>query len=120
MGTTRGIYVRWGAPSLIFAKFIPGVAAVATTLAGQTGTRFGRFAFYDGLGATLWAGVAIALGMIFHDAVQEVLLRLESLGRIGMLSLLLVAAWGQPRPGDAGASCAASACRASRHGNSRN
>src|SRR5699024_10195483 len=34
VGSTRGIYARWGAPSLIVAKLIPGVAAVATTLAG--------------------------------------------------------------------------------------
>ena len=32
---TRDIYTRWGAPSLIGAKFVPGFAAVATTLAGQ-------------------------------------------------------------------------------------
>ena len=36
VGTTRRIYVRWGAPSLIFAKYVPGLAAVATTLAGET------------------------------------------------------------------------------------
>ena len=92
VGTTRGLYARWGAPSLIVAKFIPGVAAVATTLAGQTGTGFVRFAFYDGIGATLWTGVAVTLGVLFHDAVQDVLLRLASLGRVGLLLLLVAVA----------------------------
>lgn len=81
---TRGIYGRWGAPSLIVAKFIPGFAAVATTLAGETGTRPGRFLLFDGIGAVLWAGLAVALGAIFHKAVNRVLERLEDLGRLAL------------------------------------
>src|SRR5262245_25069498 len=55
VGTTRRIYQRWGAPSLILAKYIPGFAAVSTTLAGQAGTSWRRFLWYDGIGAALWA-----------------------------------------------------------------
>lgn len=92
--TTRGIYSRWGAPSLIVAKFVPGFAAVATTLAGDTGTSSRRFLFYDGIGAFLWAGAAVALGAIFHEAVNSVLLQLEELGRYGLpLVLGLIAAF---------------------------
>lgn len=82
---TRGIYARWGAPSLVVAKFVPGFAAVATTLAGETGTSPRRFAFYDGLGAVLWAGVAIVLGAVFHRAVNDLLDGLETLGRYGLV-----------------------------------
>ncbi len=38
VGMTRNIYAKWGAPSLILAKYIPGFAAVSTTLAGESGT----------------------------------------------------------------------------------
>jgi hypothetical protein len=38
---TESIYLRWGAPSLLVAKFIPGFAAVATALAGAIRTRQG-------------------------------------------------------------------------------
>ena len=62
VGNTRRTYVRWGAPSLIFAKYVPGLAAVATTLAGEAAIPVARFALYDGIGAALWAGGAIALG----------------------------------------------------------
>ena len=81
---TRDIYSRWGAPSLIGAKFVPGFAAVATTLAGENRTKFGSFLFYDTLGAILWAGGAVLLGAIFHEAVNEVLLQLEAFGRWGL------------------------------------
>src|SRR5258706_16438999 len=80
VGLTRRIYARWGAPSLIVSKYVPGFAAVATTLAGDTGTRLRRFLFYDGIGAALWVGGAVALGAIFHTAVGVLLLELESLG----------------------------------------
>ncbi|QSX75585.1 DedA family protein/thiosulfate sulfurtransferase GlpE [Lysobacter arenosi] len=89
---TRGVYSRWGAPSLIVAKFIPGFAAVATTLAGETGTRTGRFLFYDGIGALLWSGLAVALGAIFHEAVNSVLEQLEDLGRFALPAILILIA----------------------------
>lgn len=88
VASTRDTYARWGAPSLVVAKFIPGFAALATTLAGQSGTGLARFALYDGLGAALWALVAVATGALFHDAVNEVLVQLESLGQTGLLVLL--------------------------------
>ena len=91
---TRDIYSRWGPPSLIGAKFVPGFAAVATTLAGENRTRVGIFLFYDALGALLWSGGAVLLGAIFHEAVNEVLLTLEAFGRWGLPVLLgLIAAF---------------------------
>lgn len=90
--TTRDIYARWGASSLIGAKFVPGFAAVATTLAGENRTPVPRFVFFDSLGALLWAGVAVALGVIFHAAVNEVLLRLEDLGRYGLSLIVAIIA----------------------------
>jgi membrane protein DedA with SNARE-associated domain/rhodanese-related sulfurtransferase len=88
VGQTRRIYSRWGAPSLIAAKFIPGFAALATTLAGQSGTSARRFVFFDGIGAALWAGGAITLGVVFHSAVNEVLEELEDLGRYALVVLI--------------------------------
>ena len=50
----RRIYEKFGAPSLMLAKYIPGFAAVSTTLAGQAGTSWPRFLVFDFLGAVLW------------------------------------------------------------------
>ena len=88
VGLTRRIYARWGAPSLIVSKYVPGFAAVATTLAGETGTSLRRFVFYDGIGAALWVGGAVALGVVFHTAVGVLLLELESLGHYALVLLL--------------------------------
>jgi membrane protein DedA with SNARE-associated domain/rhodanese-related sulfurtransferase len=87
IGRTRRLYGRWGAPSLILAKYIPGFAAVATTLAGETHTSLRRFLVYDAIGAALWAGGAIALGVIFHEAVESVLTELEQLGHYALIVL---------------------------------
>ena len=90
---TRDIYTRWGPASLIVAKYIPGFAAIATTLAGETRTGIGRFLFFDTLGAALWAGGAVLLGVVFHAAVADVLEVLATLGRVALpaLGLLLLA-----------------------------
>ena len=81
------MYVRWGAPSLIFAKYVPGLAAVATTLAGEAAIPLARFCLYDGIGAALWAGGAVALGVIFHEAIEVVLDQLEVLGDSALVLL---------------------------------
>lgn len=87
VGTTRRAYTRWGAPSLIFAKYVPGLAAVATTLAGEAAIPIARFCLYDGIGAALWAGGAVALGVIFHEAIEVVLDQLEVLGDSALVLL---------------------------------
>jgi membrane protein DedA with SNARE-associated domain/rhodanese-related sulfurtransferase len=92
VGATRRVYGRWGAKSLIFAKYVPGLAAVATTLAGESRINVARFIIYDGIGAALWAAAAVALGVLFHDAVDSVLLTLEQLGGYALLLLALAVA----------------------------
>lgn len=89
VGTTRRIYEKWGAPSLILAKYIPGFAAVSTTLAGQAGTSWHRFLVFDLIGAVLWVCGAVVLGAVFHDAVEALLVTLEDLGNIAITLLVL-------------------------------
>ncbi|MFN7779885.1 MAG: rhodanese-like domain-containing protein [Betaproteobacteria bacterium] len=84
---TESIYARWGAPSLAIAKFIPGFAAVATSMAGIVRTRPAVFVLFDGIGALLWAGLAVAIGWIFRDAVNDVLDVLGAAGRWGLVAL---------------------------------
>ena len=67
-------------------------AAVSTTLAGQAGTSWSRFLVFDFFGAVLWVSGALILGAVFHEAVEAVLVTLESFGHIAVALLLLALA----------------------------
>jgi membrane protein DedA with SNARE-associated domain len=84
---TEARFERWGLKSLLIAKFIPGFSTVAPPLAGAA--RQGRLAFllYDGLGALLWAGSAVAAGRLFFRYIDRVLVALENLGYWALLLL---------------------------------
>ena len=89
---TESLFERWGIWSLLVAKFVPGFATLATALAGRTRLPLAAFIAVDAIGATLYAGVGIGLGMVFHDAVDDVVAVFENLGRIGLLLLVAAAA----------------------------
>lgn len=82
---TENIFERWGAPSLMFAKFVPGFAIVAPPIAGALRLATAPFFAYSAIGAALWAGVALAVGMIFHEQVEWVLRWLEEMGKGALL-----------------------------------
>src|SRR3954447_7401445 len=84
---TESVFERWGMPSLLVAKFIPGFSTVAPPMAGAVGARVPVFLLYDAGGALLWAGAGVVAGMVFHRAVDRVIAALASLGS-GALVLL--------------------------------
>jgi membrane protein DedA with SNARE-associated domain len=85
---TEGIFEKQGARSLILAKFLPGLGAVATPMAGIFQMKFRRFLAFDALGALLWAGTYLSLGYIFSDQIEIVTQRIEQLGG-SVLSVLV-------------------------------
>lgn len=85
--STEAIYERWGAPSLMVAKFVPGFAAVATAMAGIVRTRLAAFVFFDAIGALLWAGIGVLIGWQFRDAINDVLDALNAAGRVGLIAI---------------------------------
>jgi membrane protein DedA with SNARE-associated domain len=85
---TENIFERWGARSLMAAKFIPGFSTVAPPLAGAMRLGVSRFMLYSAVSALLWAGASLAIGAFFHSEVEWVLGRLE---RMGGGALLVVA-----------------------------
>jgi len=86
---TENIYERWGAPSLTVAKFIPGFAVIATSMAGLVRTRLWTFALFDFLGALLWSSVAVSVGWLFRDAVNDVLSVFNQAGHWGVMALAI-------------------------------
>jgi rhodanese-related sulfurtransferase len=49
-----------------------------------------RFVLADAIGAALWSGVALALGYVFRDAIDDVVAALAAMGRIGIGVILAV------------------------------
>lgn len=84
---TETIFDRWGAASLLVAKYIPGFATVAPPLAGAMRLGLWPFLLFSAAGALLWAMLPVALGAIFHAEVEWALERVADLG-IGALLFL--------------------------------
>lgn len=84
---TENIYERWGAPSLVLAKFIPGFSIVAPPLAGAMRLPLAPFVAYSAMGAAVWAGVGIGAGMLFRAEVDRALAWLQDTGP-GVLAAL--------------------------------
>jgi membrane protein DedA with SNARE-associated domain len=96
---TEALFERWGLPSLIVAKFIPGFSTVAPPLAGAMQSSTAAFLLYDIAGTLLWAGSGIAVGALFYRVIDRALLALESLGWWGagtiavILGLIILIKW---------------------------
>jgi membrane protein DedA with SNARE-associated domain len=69
---TTGSFTRYGMGTLIIAKFVPGLGAVATPMAGLLNMRLGRFLLLDAMGATLWGGLYLTLGVIFRSQLERI------------------------------------------------
>ena len=84
---TENIFVRYGVRGVLFAKFIPGLGTVMPPLAGMYGVSIRRFLAFDGLGAMLYTGCFLLLGVLFSSQLQRVADALDQLGK-GALVLL--------------------------------
>jgi membrane protein DedA with SNARE-associated domain/rhodanese-related sulfurtransferase len=87
---TERWFGRLGTRVLVVAKFVPGLGLVSTAMAGVVRARLDGFLLYDVIGNLLWASTAVCIGVLFRDAVGDVLLALAELGYWGIA--LIVAA----------------------------
>jgi membrane protein DedA with SNARE-associated domain len=94
VSNTKNQFQKRGAYSLLFAKFVPGLSAVAPPLAGLTRIPLRRFLVFDILGVLAWCTSYLLAGYIFKDQLEMVADTLSSYGgRVGILALLLLAAY---------------------------
>jgi membrane protein DedA with SNARE-associated domain/rhodanese-related sulfurtransferase len=91
---TEARFVRWGIPSLVVAKFIPGFSTVAPPIAGAMRMSPAGFLLAAGIGALLWAGLAIGAGWLLRGAVPELIDVLDRNTPIAATAVVLIlAAW---------------------------
>lgn len=84
---TENMYARHGAKSLLFAKFIPGLATVAPPLAGVFRMRLSRFLSYDLLGSAIWSGALVGLGYAFSPELEQIANYAMRLGEVLVILL---------------------------------
>lgn len=84
---TEAFFHKHGAPSLVLAKFIPGLSTIAPPLAGIMGLSLSAFVFYDGLGTVIWVGSSLGLGYVFSDRVEQALLYAQQVTPAVVLAL---------------------------------
>ncbi|MBY4947328.1 DedA family protein/thiosulfate sulfurtransferase GlpE [Cupriavidus respiraculi] len=85
---TQSLYIRLGPRSLVFAKLLPGAGALSTAMAGMTATPFAVFLFYDAIGAVVWAGAALMVGVAFSDFIDAILAAFSHYGHLALLAVL--------------------------------
>lgn len=86
---TEARFIRWGLWSLVVAKFVPGFSTVAPPIAGALRMNQPRFLLASGIGAALWAGLALGVGWMLQETVLTVI---DILDQHTRTSVILVAA----------------------------
>src|SRR6185503_10539221 len=89
---TENIFTRWGPPSLVLAKYIPGFATMAPPLAGTMRLDFAPFVAYSAGAVVLWAAAPATAGFFFSREVEWVIERASAMGAGALLILALVIA----------------------------
>jgi membrane protein DedA with SNARE-associated domain/rhodanese-related sulfurtransferase len=89
---TELFLARWGLPSLLIAKFIPGFSMVASPTVGSMKKPRFIFWLFDGVGAGLWAGSALVGGVVFSDAIERILSGMTHFGRLAGVAIVLALA----------------------------
>lgn len=85
---TENLFSRYGSRSLLIAKFLPGLSAVSTPLAGMIRMRLSLFLVFDCIGAILWVGSFTAVGYLFSEQLDHAL---AYAARMGHALLFLLA-----------------------------
>jgi membrane protein DedA with SNARE-associated domain len=93
---TENIFARYGARSLLVTKFLPGLSAVSTPLAGVTHMRLLRFLLFDSLGTLAWICAYTLFGYAFSEELDRALAYGIGMGKTlfvlvgGMLTLYIL------------------------------
>ena len=89
---SESLILRWGGSSLIAAKFVPGVSVVAAPMAGAMAMPWRSFLAYGLIAALVWSLLFLALGLVFHRQIQEVLEVMANTGTAAIVALVVIIA----------------------------
>jgi membrane protein DedA with SNARE-associated domain/rhodanese-related sulfurtransferase len=89
---TERFFGRWGVRVLAVAKFVPGLSIVSIPMAGAMGTPYRTFLAYDSIGATLWSGLGLVLGVVFAQQIDMLFAGASRLGRMTAVVVVVLLA----------------------------
>jgi membrane protein DedA with SNARE-associated domain len=78
---TENIFARYGARSFLITKFVPGLSAIATSLAGIIQLPLKRFFIFDILGTLFWVGSYTLIGYLISEELDRALYYGAGLGK---------------------------------------
>ena len=80
-------FYKRGPRTLLFARFVPGLASMAAPLAGSLNMRWARFARLDATGALAYVSVWTVAGYLFSRWIEDIIWWVQRVGH-AMLFLL--------------------------------
>lgn len=83
-------FYRRGPKTLLFAKFVPGLGAMAAPLAGSLNMRLWRFVRLDFLGAVAYTSTWILTGYLFSTVIDIIEQGIARAGHVATALLLLL------------------------------
>lgn len=95
----EALFRRYGAPTVLVARFIFGLRVFAGPLAGVLRMPWGRFLVCNFAGATLWTVVICVVGFLFGQHWQEMLAVIRRIDGValGLLACAVLVLWWRRR-----------------------
>jgi membrane protein DedA with SNARE-associated domain/rhodanese-related sulfurtransferase len=84
---SAGYFYKRGPRTLLFAKFVPGLASLAAPLAGSLGMRTWRFLRLDALGALAYTSVWMIAGYSFSPFIEDIVRWVEKVGHVVLFAV---------------------------------
>jgi membrane protein DedA with SNARE-associated domain len=80
---------RWHAPLIIGIRFMYGLRIVGPIAIGNSGVAPGRFAFFNVVGAAIWAPLVGGAGYLFGHALESMIGDLERFEEAGLVFIIV-------------------------------
>jgi len=80
----QNLFDRYGMRGVMLSKFVPGLSTVIPPMAGMSAVHIGRYLFFDAVGALLYGGGFLLLGVLFRNQLDRILATLSGLGNGGL------------------------------------
>lgn len=88
--TSSAYFFRRGARTLLFAKWVPGLASMAAPLAGSLNMRFSRFIRLDAVGVAMYVTWWLTIGYLFSRFIQKIIGWVNQLGHALLFVMLFL------------------------------